>query len=160
MSSSGSATGGGAQTGGFKRILVAVDGSDQALEAARVASRLARAVGGRLMLLTVYHEPSPALGEPNYSTALHEALDDARRTIERARQVVVEVGGPEPETEWLAGSPAETIMSAARDGEYDLVVMGTRGRGRLGAALLGSVSSAVAAGAGRPVLVAGEPPGS
>ena len=58
--------------------------------------------------------------------------------------------------EWLAGQPAETIVETARAGDYDLVVVGTHGRGRLGAALLGSVSSAVAAHAGRPVLVVGD----
>lgn len=140
----------------FKRILVAVDGSDHGLQAARAAARLARALGARLTVLAVYHAPSPALGEPNYSTALGEALEEARETIERARQAVLGTDGPTPETEWLAGPPADTIISAARDGEYDLIVVGTRGRGRIQSALLGSVSSAVAARAGRPVLVVGD----
>ena len=140
----------------FKRILVAVDGSDHAFQAARAGAQLARALGGQLTLLTVYHAPSDVLGEPNYSMALDQALDEARGTIERARHAVIEAGGPEPETEWLAGAPAETILAAARDGGYDLIVIGTRGRGRIQAALLGSVSSAVAARAGRPVLVVGD----
>jgi nucleotide-binding universal stress UspA family protein len=140
----------------FRRILVAVDGSDHGLEAARVAARLARAVGAELSLLTVYHAPSPALGEPNYSTALTHALDEARHTIERARAAVLEAGGPEPQTEWLAGPAVDTIVTAARDGGHDLVVLGTRGRGRIEAAILGSVSSGVAARAGRPVLVVGD----
>ena len=58
--------------------------------------------------------------------------------------------------EWLGGAPAETIIAVAGDGAYDLIVMGTHGRGRLQAALLGSVSHAVAVRAGRPVLVVGD----
>ncbi len=139
----------------FKRLLVAVDGSEHGLHAVRVAVRLATALGARLTLLTVYHAPSPALGEPNYSTALAHALDEARQVVERAVQVVRDAGGAPPETEWLAGAPAETIVATAHNGAYDLIIMGTHGRGRLEAALLGSVSSTVAAHAGRPVVVVG-----
>ncbi|HWC04295.1 MAG TPA: universal stress protein [Methylomirabilota bacterium] len=142
--------------GPFKRILVAVDGSDRSLDAVRFAARLASALSAELNIMTVYHAPSDALGEPNYSRALEEALAEAQRILEEARRVALNAGGPEPKVEWLAGQPAETIVETARAGDYDLVVVGTLGRGRLGAALLGSVSSAVAAHAGRPVLVVGD----
>jgi nucleotide-binding universal stress UspA family protein len=135
---------------------VAVDGSDHAFDAVRVAARLAAALSAKITLMTAYHAPSDALGEPNYSRALGEALQEAQRVLEEARRVALNAGGPEPQVEWLAGQPADTIVEAARAGEYDLVVVGTHGRGRLGAALLGSVSSAVAAHAGRPVLVIGD----
>ncbi|HZS32320.1 MAG TPA: universal stress protein [Methylomirabilota bacterium] len=141
--------------GPFADILVAVDGSEHALGAVRVAARLARALGARLMLLTVYDAPSEALGEPNYSRALTEALDGAQRVLAEARRVAVDAGASECRTEYLAGQPAGTIVSAAKTGGYDLVVVGSRGRSGLAAALLGSVSSAVAAHAGRPVLVVG-----
>ena len=140
----------------FKRILVAVDGSEHAFDAVRVAARLAAALSGKVTLMTAYHAPSDTLGEPNYSRALGEALGEAQRILEEGRGVALNAGGPEPEVEWLAGQPAETIVETARAGDYDLVVVGTHGRGRLGAALLGSVSSAVAAHAGRPVLVVGD----
>ena len=140
----------------FRRILVALDGSEHAFDAVRVAARLAAALSAQLTLMTAYHAPSDTLGEPNYSRALGEALGEAQRILEHGRGVALNAGGPEPEVEWLAGQPAETIVETARAGAYDLVVVGTHGRGRLGAALLGSVSSAVAAHAGRPVLVVGD----
>ncbi len=140
----------------FRRILVALDGSEHAFDAVRVAARLAAALSAQLTLMTAYHAPSDTLGEPNYSRALGEALGEAQRILEDGRGVALNAGGPEPEVEWLAGQPAETIVETARAGDYDLVVVGTHGRGRLGAALLGSVSSAVAAHAGRPVLVVGD----
>ena len=91
-------------------------------------------------------------------SAVGEALGAAQRILDDARNVARNAGGPEPQVEWLAGPPAETIVETARAGDYDLEVVGTLGRGRLGAALLGSVSSTVAAHAGRPVLVVGEVP--
>lgn len=140
----------------FQKILVAVDGSDHAFDAVRVAARLAAALSARITLMTAYHAPADSLGEPNYSRALGEALETAQQVLEDARRVTVNAGGPEPQVEWLAGDPAETIVDTAKAGDYDLVVMGTLGRGRLSAALLGSVSSTVAAKAGRPVLIVGD----
>ena len=140
----------------FRSILVAVDGSDHAFDAVRVAARLATALSATLTLMTAYHAPSETLGEPNYSRSLGEALGEAQRILEEARGVALNAGGREPQVEWLAGPPAETIVETAQAGEYDLVVVGTHGRGRLRAALLGSVSSVVAAHAGRPVLVVGD----
>jgi nucleotide-binding universal stress UspA family protein len=54
------------------------------------------------------------------------------------------------------GDPAEQIVSEAQAGEYDLVVVGSRGRGPVGRLLLGSVSTEVVAAAPCPVLVAAE----
>jgi nucleotide-binding universal stress UspA family protein len=140
----------------FGSILVAVDGSDHAFDAVRAAARLATALSATLTLMTVYQAPSDALGEPNYSRALGDALGEAQKVLEDARRVALNAGGPEPRVEWLAGDPAGTIVETAQAGGYDLVVVGTLGRGRLGTALMGSVSAAVAARAGRPVLVVGD----
>jgi nucleotide-binding universal stress UspA family protein len=140
----------------FQKLLVAVDGSDHAFDAVRVAARLGAALSARITLMTAYHAPADSLGEPNYSRALGEALEAAQQVLEDARRVTVNAGGPEPQVEWLAGDPAETIVETAKAGDYDLVVMGTLGRGRLSAALLGSVSSTVAAKSGRPVLIVGD----
>jgi nucleotide-binding universal stress UspA family protein len=140
----------------FKRILAAVDGSAHGIRAARTAGRLARALDARLTLLTVYAAPSGSRGGPHYTKGLIQGLNGARRVVERARRAVLEAGGPEPDTDWLEGVPETRIIATARQGGYDLIVVGTRGRGRVRAALLGSVSNAVAAGARGPVLVVGD----
>lgn len=139
----------------FKRILVAVDGSEHGVRAARVAGRLARALGAHLSILTVFRAPSRELGEPRFTKAMNKMLDDAHDLAEQAGDAVREEDGPEPEIQCLDGEPAATIIRHAREAQADMIVVGTRGRGRIQAAVLGSVSQEVATGAGRPVLVIG-----
>src|SRR5262245_65504207 len=62
-------------------------------------------------------------------------------------------------TRLLDGDPAREILKAARDGDHDVIVMGSRGRGRVTAALLGSVSNHVMHDAEVPVIVIHEPRG-
>jgi nucleotide-binding universal stress UspA family protein len=56
----------------------------------------------------------------------------------------------------VAGHPANVILARLSEGRHDLLVMGTRGLGRVGSALLGSVSQAVLHKAQVPVLVVRE----
>jgi nucleotide-binding universal stress UspA family protein len=57
----------------------------------------------------------------------------------------------------VAGRADEVILERLREGNHDLLVMGTRGLGRVGSALLGSVSQAVLHRAEVPVLVVHAP---
>lgn len=137
----------------LSNILLAVDGSDAALGAARAAAALAAATGGSIRVLTVHHEPADSLGEPLYSASLDRSLDEAEEHLSAAVAAIRAAGGPEPTTDRLVGHPAEAILSAAAAGRHDVIVLGNRGRGRVAAALLGSVSTAVASRAKIPVLI-------
>lgn len=51
------------------------------------------------------------------------------------------------------GDPAAEILKAADETRADLIIIGSRGLGRIGGLILGSVSERVLHGAHRPVLV-------
>jgi nucleotide-binding universal stress UspA family protein len=138
----------------FKRIIVATDGSVHSRRAVLTAADLARALGASLTLLAVYQQPPGFEGEPDYSRDLEAALRWAHDLLEAEAAAIQADGGPAAETDAIAGSqPGQTIVDVAASGRYDLVVMGTRGLGRLQGMLLGSVSSHVAAHSPIPVLV-------
>jgi len=138
----------------FSQIVVAVDGSDHARRAALTAARLARQLGASLTLLTVYHQPPDFEGEPDYSDDLESAMRQAEATLDAEVAAIGADGGPAVEREAFAGSqPGRTLLDAAESGRYDLLVMGTRGLGRLQSALMGSVSAQVAAHSPIPVLI-------
>jgi nucleotide-binding universal stress UspA family protein len=138
----------------FKRILVATDGSVHSRRAALTAADLARALEASLTLLAVYQVPPGFEGEPDYSRDLEAALRGADALLEAEAAAILADGGPAAEPEAIGGSqPGQTIVDATASGQYDLLVMGTRGLGRLGSTFLGSVSAHVAAHSPIPVLV-------
>jgi nucleotide-binding universal stress UspA family protein len=136
----------------FKNILVAVDGSEHALKAAQVAGDMARSMEADLRVVTVY-EPLPSyLGEPYLQRAISECLGQAQSIMKEALNEIGSIPG-ELETEILEGTVAEAILTILETRNIDLVVMGTRGRGRLVSALLGSQSQKVVQLAPCPVLL-------
>jgi nucleotide-binding universal stress UspA family protein len=136
----------------FKRILLAVDGSEHAQRAAKLAGELARQMGSDVRVVIAF-DPLPGyLGEPMLQAALSQRMKEADKILQRALDEVGKVPG-ELKTEILEGPPAEAILEVERTRNNDLIVMGTRGRGRLGGLLLGSQSQKVVAHANCPVLL-------
>jgi nucleotide-binding universal stress UspA family protein len=137
----------------FKKILLAIDGSEASLGAARVAGMIGAETGAAIRLLTIYDTPAVVLGEPSYSESLDRSLEEADDHLHNATAVIVAAGAARPTRDKLTGNPAEVILATAEEGGHDLIVLGNRGRGRIAGALLGSVSTAVASRAKVPVLI-------
>lgn len=142
----------------FDRILLAVGGQEASLEPARIAGSLAARLGAQLTIVSVYRPTSVNLGDPFYSESMIPRLAEAERTLAEAVGIVRSAGVTNIETDTLEGEPAERISTIARERGCQLIVMGTHRRSRIGAAILGSVSAAVGARAGVPVMVVPERP--
>jgi nucleotide-binding universal stress UspA family protein len=135
-----------------KHFLIATDGSPGACEAVAQGTALAREAGASITLVCVRHAPLPVLGDPYYQRTLSAELARARAVVDQAVAGVV-AAGVEVDTEVLEGHPADGIAELARSRGVDLIIVGSRGRGSIAGALLGSVSEGVVHRADRPVLV-------
>lgn len=135
----------------FSKILLAFDGSEHSQKAARLAGDLARQSGASLRIVHTYEAVPDYLGEPFSQEILSRRTLQADETMKQAVALVGEVA--DLRTEVLEGPPAEAILEVARVREVDLIVMGTRGLGRLGGLLMGSQSQKVVANAECPVLL-------
>jgi nucleotide-binding universal stress UspA family protein len=137
----------------FDHILLGVDGSEHSLRAVKQAAELARTVNSKILRIVVAYEPVPPyLGEPNMQTAISARMKEAETILDKALKAVGEIPG-EVHTEVLEGSPAEAILDVANTRKSDLIVMGSRGLGRLSGVLLGSQSQKVVQHAPCPVLI-------
>jgi nucleotide-binding universal stress UspA family protein len=138
----------------FLNILVALDGSEHAAQALRTAAQLAQEEHARLTAITAV-PPAPALAQITASGAALAEVADLMG--EAGKRIRAQVDGLPPDVSVtsivMAGQPAPVILARLGEGRHDLLVMGTRGLGRVGSALLGSVSQAVLHEAGVPVLV-------
>jgi nucleotide-binding universal stress UspA family protein len=138
----------------FHNILVAVDGSSDAELALTEAIDLAESERTHLTLFTaVSRLPATAYlaaGE-GVGKLIEDAHADAERILRRARERV-------PDDLFVTAVLSEQPIRAALIGQiasgvYDLVVMGSRGRGAIRAALLGSTSHYVLHHSPVPVLI-------
>ena len=137
----------------FEHILLAVDGSEHALHAAKTAGELARAVDAKELRIVIAYEPVPAyLGEPNLQNVINERLDESQKVLREAEDVVGETQA-EIQSELIEGEIAEAILNVAATYQSDLIIMGSRGLGRLAGALIGSNSQKVVSHAPCPVLI-------
>ncbi|MDQ1278988.1 MAG: hypothetical protein QG670_248 [Thermoproteota archaeon] len=131
----------------IKKILVPVDGSEHAERALDSALDLAQKYSAEVLILTVVqYGPLPSEGSPQSINAYLEAIDDFHRKVlsDALEKVKKTIPGLKVSTKSDEGYPADKIIETANEDEFDLIVMGRRGRGHLRHTLLGSVSDRVA----------------
>jgi len=142
-------------------VMLCADGSELSTEALRAGLELVRPDLPR-QVVTVALEPDPTLltgtgmaGGVMSPDAFQRAVDDAD---EEARQVALEVaatlGVDSAHIVVLRGDPAAALVQHAESVRASAVVIGTRGRGGIKRAVLGSVSDHVIRHAPCPVVVA------
>lgn len=91
-----------------------------------------------------------------YLDDLNQSLDELRdppKTVYDVADALTE-RGIESEVHELVGDPAEAILTASRELEADMMLMGVRDRSPIGKVVFGSVSQKVILGSDVPVLVA------
>lgn len=135
----------------FKRILLAVDGSEHSVRSAKHALALAEQFRGTIDVVYVVDS----------STAKEDVLHSANKLeIEKKRKdklkpiiELLDKSGIDYYTNLLHGEPGPTIVDFASENVCDCVVIGSRGLNDLQSFILGSVSHKVAKRAECPVLI-------
>jgi nucleotide-binding universal stress UspA family protein len=133
------------------KILLAYDGFEHSRHALEETAKLLADGHGQVAILSVVPPDARGSKAGGHVGLRPHAHEDVARAHEYLRD-----RGIESEMKMDHGDPAEQILAEAKAGEYDLVVVGSRGLGPVGRLVLGSVSTAVVENAPCPVLVAAE----
>lgn len=136
----------------IKRILVATDASAASNRAVKMAAQLSSQYDAELIIMHVIRDmqiPFEIKEIPELESDTIESFASAREEIMRkiaetvlkdARQRAEKAGAVNVQTTIGTGDPATSILGAARRRKVDLIVIGTRGLGKLKGQILGSVS--------------------
>ncbi len=128
------------------KLLIAIDGSNNALDALRYAAKLAQDNGPlELHLITVLPEPV-IYGEIEVYVSRQEMekmqREHGAELLAPATAILKAAGLPHT-TEVVIGDIAPTISRRANELRCDGIVMGTRGMGAMGNMVMGSVATKV-----------------
>lgn len=148
----------------FEKILVALDGSEHSLRALKNAVQIAKKFDGKITLIHVYSVVHPVTVSPITMTETEPlAPEIVAKLVEATRKAGADIladgkkkakaEGVQVETSLREGHTVEEILQTAKEGEFDLIVMGARGLSKIKEMFLGSVSHAVTRHAPCPVLV-------
>lgn len=138
----------------MRTILIATDGSVESREAVEYGLALTEEQGAHAVLLQVI--PPVDWTTLDRGAVIRPIPDEIQKrrgiALDEAAALAEEHGVP-VSFEVVAGNPADEIVAYADNHDVDVIVVGSRGRGSVASALLGSVSQAVLHDAHRPVLV-------
>jgi nucleotide-binding universal stress UspA family protein len=129
----------------MKKILVPVDGSEQANRACSIAKDLALKFDSDIILVTVV--------SPNEYASNRACLNCGstllKHEIEGSKEMLLEIKesfgnmAERVETKYLEGDIASEILACAEREQADLIVMGSRGLGVFSRSFLGSISNKI-----------------
>jgi nucleotide-binding universal stress UspA family protein len=134
----------------MKKILVAVDGSEASMHAVRTAVVLAKGLNATL---TIAHVVPPTFVPPEVPFAVQPWTEEALAAGEKLLEAAARDSGMACERMNVTGSAAERLAEIADTGNFDLVVVGSKGRGAVSRMLIGSVTDRLVHISNRPVLV-------
>jgi nucleotide-binding universal stress UspA family protein len=141
-------------------IIVAIDGSDAALHAARAGLSIVDPQAEVLIVTVVepseHAMPVSGFAGSGLSPRELEAEDEARLAAARSDlgAAAAALGVHDGQTLVLHGGPGVALCEMAAERSARAIVMGSRGRGGLKRALLGSVSDYVVRNSPCPVVIA------
>jgi nucleotide-binding universal stress UspA family protein len=147
----------------YKRILVAVDGSDTSTKALVAALQMARESGGVLRIIHVLEDLAQVMAYDYYGAYpgdLAKVLQDNGQKVLADALAIAKSSGVETEDRLLEARGmrlGEAVVQEATQFNADLVVVGTHGRRGLGRVLLGSGAEQVIRLSPIPVLVIRSP---
>jgi nucleotide-binding universal stress UspA family protein len=135
----------------FSNILVAYDGSDHSQKALDIAVKIAQCTGGQLKVLFAFDKVPLIFGDDETEHFIERAMAKGR---EKLAEATAHLSNAQVafSADIVEGPAAEAILRVAQAESCDLIVMGSRGLGRVQGLLLGSVSYRVLHHAQIPVL--------
>jgi nucleotide-binding universal stress UspA family protein len=152
----------------FEKILVPLDGSEHSTKALSFAIEIARKFGGKLTLVHVYsvvvttgmmYEPTsagvmriPVLSDAEVSRLVQYARETGNRILAEGEQRV-SAEKVEVDSILTEGRVVEEISRVAKEGRFDLIVIGARGVSHIREILLGSVTEGLMHHVSCPILV-------
>jgi len=139
----------------FQNILVAIDGSPDSEQALSQAIDLASTQHAKLTIFSAALTPPSSAylggGAAIAATVAAEAPHDTEKLLRAAVERVPE--GVSVSTVQSEQPVRVSLLKQVKDGGFDLLVMGSRGRGPVRSALLGSVSHHLLDHSPVPVLI-------